>query len=360
MGEPKPRVLVVDDEEDLRRLVRLSLSADFEVLEASHALEAIEQVRAHDVEVVLLDVMMPGMSGLEAVPKLKAAARGPLPVILLTALDDQTSRNQGLAAGADDYLGKPVDRRELILRVQNFVRLERQERLIREQLEALTHLQAVKDDLVDLLVHDLRNPLSAVKSAFQLLEVHATPSDRALFDFGKHALVRVMDGIDDLLKVRLLEGGQLPLERQPLSLEALTQDVVQTLRTVALDGKIELSLRVEGPNDLTADARLLRRALENLLINALRHTRGPVEVTILGDDTSRTVVVSDHGPGVPDFLKGELFDRFGSLTLQKAGKRRGHGLGLYLVRLVASAHGGSVVVRDRVGGGAEFVLTLPR
>jgi two-component system, sensor histidine kinase and response regulator len=360
MGETKPLVLVVDDEDDLRRFLRLILSNDFEILEARDAFEAIALVQTTEVEVVVIDVMMPGMTGVEAVPKLKAAARGPLPVLLLTALDDQASRNLGLSGGADDYLSKPVDRRELVLRVQNFVRLRRQEHLIRQQLEALTNLQAVKDDLTDLLVHDLRNPLTAVKSAFQLLELNATPENRSLFDLGKNALNRVMEGIGDLLKVRMLEEGQLPLTREVVSLEALATDVVQTLRAVALDGDIVLSQRVEGPSDANVDAKLLRRALENLLINAFRHTRGPVELTLLGDATSRRIVVADRGPGVPDFLKGELFDRFGSLTLQKAGKRRGHGLGLYLVRLVALAHGGSVEVRDRPGGGAEFVLTVPR
>ncbi len=359
-ADQKPLVLVVDDEEVLRRLVRVGLSQRFEVMEASNALEAIALVGQHDIEVVVIDVMMPGMSGLEAVPKLKAAARGPLPVLLLTALDDQENRNVGLESGADDYLGKPVDRRELVLRVQNFVRLGRQERIIREQVEALTNLHALKDDLTALFVHDLRNPLTAVRSAFQLLQANARAEDRDLFDLGQAALDRVMTGIEDLLKVRMLEEGQLQLGRAPVSLEALANETANTLRAAALEGKVQVSITSNGDSTVNADAGLLRRALENLLINALRHTRGGIDIELTQEPGQVSMVVADRGAGVPDYLKGELFDRFGSLTLQKAGKRRGHGLGLYLVKLTAEAHGGSVKVTDREGGGARFVLTLPR
>ena len=359
-SESKPLVLVVDDDESIRRLVRLALSQRFRVLEAESGVEALTLVEQNDVEVVVIDVMMPGMTGLQACPQLKAKARGPLPVLILTALDDQANRNAGLEAGADDYLTKPIDRRELVLRVQNFVRLRRQEQLIRQQLESLSQLQALKDDLTALLVHDLRNPLTAVKSAFQLMEPQIVEADRDIFLLGKNALNRVMEGVSDLLKVRMLEKGQLQLERSPTDLEDLANSVVTTLRTAALDGNIDVRVQATGDVTGSVDAKLLRRALENLLINAFRHTRERVDVEVTGTETQLTLSVCDRGAGVPDFLKGELFDMFGSLALQKAGGRRGHGLGLYLVKLVAQAHCGGVVVTDRPGGGAAFVISFPR
>jgi two-component system, sensor histidine kinase and response regulator len=360
MTDSKPLVLVVDDDDDIRRLVRLVLCQRFEVLEAASALLAIEQVRERDVEVVLIDVMMPGMTGIQAIPLLKKSARGPLPVLLLTALGHQEHRNEGLAAGADDYLSKPVDRRELELRVQHFVRLRRQENLIRQQLEELSKVTALKDDLTALLVHDLRNPLTAVKSAFQLLERSAQPQDRELFELGKNSLARVMESVGDLLKVRMLEQGKLTLERAPAQLDVVATTVVQVLRTAALDGKVDVELHARGDTTASVDVKLIQRALENLLMNALRHTKERIDIEVVGDTKTIAISVSDRGPGVPDPLKDELFDMFGSLALQKAGGRRGHGLGLYLVRLVADAHGGEVVVRDRAGGGASFVVTLPR
>ena len=356
-AQPLPLVLIVDDDDAIRAMIIRWLRGRFTTLEAPNAQRAIELVAEHDVEVVVIDVMMPGMSGIQAVPLLKAKARGPLPVLLLTALDDQPSRNAGLSAGADDYLGKPVDRMELTLRVLNFVRLGRQERLIRKQLEEMSQLQALKDDLTALLVHDLRNPMTAVKSAFNLMAPNVAPQDREIFDLGKHALDRVMENVGDLLKVRMLEQGQLPLQREAVELEVLAQQVVRGIEAAALDGNI--SVQVIGQAKASVDRKLMTRALENLLINAFRHTRERVDVEVRQTATGVEVAVSDRGPGVPDFLKGELFDMFGSLTLQKSGGRRGHGLGLYLVRLMARAHGGEVVVRDREGGGASFVISLP-
>ena len=358
--EKRPVVLVVDDDETIRQLVKLALGERFEVVLAPHALEALSVVATQPVDVVVCDVMMPGMTGIDAVPLLKAKAKGLLPVLLLTALDDKNSRHQGLLAGADDYLAKPLDRQELVLRVQHFVRLRRQDQLIREQLEKLTHLQALKDDLTALLVHDLKNPLTAVRSAFQLMEANITEDDQGVFSLGTRALNRVMEGVEDLLRVQMLEERQLPLALLPLDLAELARGVEKTLRAAALDGKVQVDFVTSGDTMLDGDDKLLRRALENLLINGFRHTRGEVLISVTGDAGHVRLEVADRGQGVPDFLKGELFDRFGSITLKESGGRRGHGLGLYLVRLVVRAHGGEVEVRDREGGGAVFCLTLPR
>lgn len=356
---PRPLVLIVDDDDDIRRLMRLSLSKHFEVLEATDGLEAIALVTAHDVEVVVADVMMPGLSGIEAVPLLKGKARVPPRVLLLTALDDQEHRNRGLEAGADDYLIKPLDRRELELRVQLWVRLGRQERVIRQQLEAMSQLQAMKDDLTALLVHDLRNPLTGASAALQLLEATVPAAEREVLLLGKNSINRVMEGVSDLLKVRMLEKGELPLERGRCAPVAVARAAAAAVRAAALERALELN--VEGPADLevSADAKLLSRALENLIINALRHTRERVDVDVAADGPWVRIAVRDRGPGVPDFLKAELFDMFGSVKLKSSGGRRGHGLGLYLVRLVARAHAGDVEVSDRAGGGASFVISLP-
>lgn len=355
----RPLVLVVDDDDGIRRLVRLSLAQQYTVFEAADAAEALACIEANDIEVVVTDVMMPGQTGVEAMPRWRAAAKGPLHVLVLTALGDQQHRNEALEAGADDFLAKPVDRRELLLRVQHFVRLGRQERTIHQQLDSLSQLQALKDDLVALLVHDLRNPLTALRTAMQLMAPSIPPDDQRVFQLGETALKRVIDGVSDLLKVRMLERGELPLERTRFDAAELARDVVQTLEAAALGSKVKLEVTVHDAVELNADRTLLMRALENLVMNAIRHTKERIDLEVSRAGDRALLVVADRGPGVPDFLKDELFDMFGSLALKGSGGRRGHGLGLYMVRLVARAHGGEVVVRDREGGGARFELTLP-
>jgi two-component system sensor histidine kinase/response regulator len=355
------RVLVVDDEPELRRLVGGVLKGSHEVILAASGEEALELAARERFDAVVLDVTMPGMSGLEVCRALRERSAAYVAILLLTALDDAQSRRAGLEAGADDYVSKPFQRRELELRVQHFVRLAQQDRLIRTQVAALHELVALKDDLSALIVHDLRNPLTGVMTALALLERDASlsPEVRETARNGRFAASRVMDATKDLLQIRLLEANQLPLSVAPASVYEVAARAVDTLRLTAERDGVELRLHVEGDATAPIDEKLVLRAVENLVMNAIRHTRGVVDVEVRRLPTRVVVAVADRGYGVPDELKSGLFDKFGSLELQRAGARRGHGLGLYLVRLVARAHGGDVDVDDREGGGACFRLVLP-
>src|SRR5438874_8307428 len=170
MDDPRPAVLVVDDETMNRSLFRATLGASCEVIEAASGRQALELLQKRRVDLVLLDVMMPEMNGYDVCKRIKELSTEYLPVLLVTALGEQEDRNRGLEAGADDFLSKPVDRRELLLRTRAFLRLREQEKVIRSQLEQLQRLQHAKDDLVALLVHDLRSPLAGIIAHLQLLQ----------------------------------------------------------------------------------------------------------------------------------------------------------------------------------------------
>src|SRR5690349_11488140 len=144
----RPAVLVVDDEPMNRSLIRGTIGGFCEVLEAGSGSEALEQIKLRTIDLGLLDVMMPHMNRYEVGQAIKADARDYLPVVLVTALGEQSDKDRGLEAGADDFLTKPVDRRELLLRTRAFLRLREQDKVIRRQLEEMRRLQAAKDDLV--------------------------------------------------------------------------------------------------------------------------------------------------------------------------------------------------------------------
>jgi len=358
-------VLVVDDEARNRALVRAILAKTCLVIEAASAAEAYVLIEKHDVDLVLLDVMMPFESGISAAARIKAstAGRGYLPIIMLTALSDQDDRNAALAAGADDFLSKPVDARELTLRAHSFLRLRQQERQIRQQRDELQKVLDLKDDLFGLLVHDLRNPLTSVIAMLQVLQSEAE-SPQAMEDAhaGLVAAQRVGGVIDDILQLIALEAGQIQLLWSACSLSHVAGDAAETLRGAARDRDIEL--RIVGDAVVEGDTALLRRAIENLLANAVRYAprRSRVDVNITTDvDTDAvTVAVGDRGPGVPDDRKHALFTKFGGIPRKvEATARRSYGFGLYLVDLVARAHDGSASVFDRDGGGASFELSLP-
>jgi two-component system sensor histidine kinase/response regulator len=228
-----PVILVADDERPNRALVHAYLSPQYRVIEVedgSRALSALEHEGA--VDLVLLDVRMPGKSGVEVCREIKAMARpGFLPVVLLTALTAQEDRRAGLQAGADDFLTKPVDPVELKLRCAALIERRRQEATIRKQVEELRSLQRLKDELFLLIVHDVRNPLQGVEGHLQMVRpaLDGLPEIRADIDAAYRSARRIRELVDSVLEVRLLEHGKLPLQRASFLVAEVISEALTTL-----------------------------------------------------------------------------------------------------------------------------------
>jgi signal transduction histidine kinase len=386
-GAERPTILVVDDEPANRALVRAFLGSRYELCEAADGAQALDVLSTTPVDLVLLDVMMPHLSGIEVCRRIKndggpGGGQGPadlpyLPVILLTALGAQEDRNHGLEAGADDFLTKPVDRHELLLRVQTFVKLRRQDEhirgqlaelaqrdnLIRNQLEELRALDALKDDLVSLMVHDLRNPLTGIVGFLDTMQTKADePELREDAQMALQASARMQEVLGDILHVRMLESGTVQIHRELVEADAMVRDAISTIWLAARARHVEIT-QVTDPLDsyVPADRKLVQRAIENLLTNALKYSPSGavVQAVVRRIEDDVEIEIADRGAGIPDHLKAQLFQKFGSVEASQGQSRRGIGLGLYLVRLVANAHGGRAVVRNREGGGTSFSLLLP-
>lgn len=376
--ESRPVILIVDDEPMNRALLRALLNPIYEIQEAENGPSALDILEGHPVDLVLLDVMMPVMNGFEVCRLIKEKGGEYLPVLLLTALDQQDQRNAGLSAGADDFLSKPVDRHELLLRVQTFVRLREQDQRIREQLDELRardeliqqqmrelqELDVIKDDLVSLMVHDLRNPLAGVMGFLGALKLDL--EDERLRNDAEMALQasnRLREILDDMLHVRMLESGTVRLHRELVQAGALVEDAIRSVWGAARARRIEIAPDIEIADlSIQGDRKLIRRAVENLLTNALKYspTGSTVRAAVRPAGDSVEIEIADRGAGIPNELKEQLFQKFGSVESARGEARVGVGLGLYLVKLVATAHGGSASVRDRKHGGSAFGLLIPR
>ncbi len=357
-----PTVLVVDDEERNRLFLRPLLRDHYRIIEAENAAAALAVLERERVDLVLLDVMMPEMTGFEACKLIKERHRDTfLPVLLVTGLTDQQQRRIGLQSGADDFLTKPVDPEELLLRTRAFLRLRAQDALIRQQLKQLKRMQSAQDELISLMVHDLRSPLSGIMAHLQLL-LDGLAAGTARQDAA--AALRTADSmfstLEDALQVRLLEEGRLEIHRVRVDVPELIKSAVATLEAVARRKKIDLELRVEAEQPASLDEKLVRRAIENLLGNAVKYTPSGRDIAVVVRQAAGAVVIeiADRGPGIPAEMRAGMFEKFGSVEAKKGGIRKGIGLGLYMVKLVAEGHGGKVEILDRDGGGALFRLEL--
>jgi signal transduction histidine kinase len=349
------KFLLVDDlEENLVALEVLLRRDGLEILKARSGREALELLLAHDVALALVDVQMPDIDGFELAELMRGTARTrTVPIIFVTAESSEEHRVfQGYDAGAVDFLHKPVDPRILRHKTETFFQLERQRLQLAETLR-------LNETFVAAVGHDLRNPLSAILTAAQLLEMTAT-DDRTrltasrLRSSGKR-MSAIIDDLFDLARVRL--GGGITIEPEDTDLLASAQRVVTEHQQVHPRRHIE----VQSAGDLRGewDQRRLEQVLSNLIGNAERHgvSDSPVVVRLDGQHDEVTFSVHNGGVIAPDVLP-DLFDPFRS-GREKAS-RDGLGLGLFIVRQVVEAHGGDVQVTSTEEAGTTVRVCLPR
>ena len=360
------RVLVVDDDAKNRVLLRDILAArGHEVLLAASGHEALDVAAQHNPDVILLDVMMPGMDGFQVCERLRSRPEtATIPIIFVTALVDRKDRLKGIDMGANDYLVKPIDSRDVVLRVRNAVRMKKMFDQVRQANVELQKLEELRDKLVRWIVHDMKAPMGGISGHLELLLMDA--EDRLTAeqqDYVRGALnstQRLLQMANMLLDISRLEEKRMPLDIRPVDLAAIASDAVKELSGLAKEKNIEIRCPT-GPKTAPADAASIRRVIENLLDNAIRCLQqgGRIEVRVaIGEDDAR-VEVADNGPGIPSKYQAKIFEQFGQVELRDERKLYSTGLGLNFCKLVVEAHGGRIGVASEENKGSAFWFTLP-
>ena len=360
------RILVVDDMPvNVRLLAGILKLAGYDVVTASSGREALDRFQVSSIDVVLLDVMMPDMDGFEVCRRIKEEVFF-LPVVMVTALRETEDRVKALEAGADDFLTKPVDEVEVVARVKSLVRVKRQREELDLAYAELRRVEAMREDLTSMIVHDLRTPLTSLLTGLQSLELlgELTPDQLEMVWIAVSGGQTLLSLINDLLDIGKMESGTVELKRQEIAPGKMIDDAAA--QVFALLPNKRLTLTKEAPDTLpalSADQDKLCRTLVNLLGNAIKFTPpdGIITLTVRYDAAQAELIfsVSDTGEGIPKEAFERIFEKFGQVETRKAGRTMSTGLGLTFCKLAVEAHGGRIWVESEPGKGSTFSFTIP-
>lgn len=360
-------ILIVDDNRWSRDLVRAALEGDGHTLiTAASGEEALEIAGRTPIDVVVLDLMMSGIGGIEVASRLRTTSRtAEVGILCLTGADDVEHRVLALRNGADDLIGKPVHGNELRTRVNLLLRKREAAHDMRESLSRLQRLETWKDDLVHMIIHDMGNVLAGTVGYLELA-LSAPGLDPAVardVESAQACARGVQRMLADVMDLRRLEEGRLPLARTPIDVESLIREEMETLFAVAAARRKKLEIAVEpGLPPMHADRGLVGRVLTNLVTNAVKHSGKGRTVTIgalAGAGGTVALFVDDEGPGIAAEVRRRLFEKFVTGAAEGSGAERGRGLGLAFCKVAVEAHGGTIQAQPREPVGTRFLVELP-
>jgi len=357
-------ILLVDDEAPNRAIMRRYLAnSGHTIVEASSGEQALALAAQQPPDLVLLDVIMPGLDGYEVTRRLKAmAGEAFLPVVLVSGLTDQVARRQGLAAGADDFVSKPVDPQELVVRVRNLLSLRAKERALSEQNLELSELHRFKKEINALLIHDLKSPLAVSLMCLEhaLSTCRCGGETREALDDALLANTRLKAMITNVLDIDRLESARLAPMVARFDTAAWAESILSARRWEATQREIAIDNRIGVGTEALGDPALLARVLDNLIDNALRYTprKGRIVLSVTRDALGTVSVrVGNTGTPIPENMRTKIFEKYGQVDASFTSTNGG--FGLYFCMLALEAHGGRIYVEETPELGTVFVLDLP-
>jgi signal transduction histidine kinase len=353
------KVLIVDDTLANVELLTSSLKPiGYQLAVATSGEKALKIAERFQPDIILLDVMMPGMDGFETCRQLKASATTQnIPVIFVTAKVEAEDVIRGLRLGAVDYVTKPFREEEIHARVRTHL-------LLKYSLDALTQANVQKDKLLGMVAHDLRSPISGIHGYSEILlddSESVAPAER------KEMLAEVISAcnsmltlVNDLLDSSAIAAGTLTLNKRSNNLAELIKQRVNIARFTATKKSITLVDQITASPVMHFDERRIGQVLDNLISNAVKFSpaNSCVTIRVAATPTGAEIAIDDEGPGLTESDQQKLFSAFQPLSARPTGGEVSTGLGLAIVKKVIDAHGGTITTRRRPEKGTSFIFTL--
>ena len=362
-----PLVLLVDDEpKNLKLLGNLLREKNYRMALASDGKRALEIAQAQLPDLILMDVMMPEMSGFEVCKALKKEkATAGIPIIFLTAKSDEKDIVTGFRSGGNDYVVKPLKSEELLARVETHLDLKFSREALQQANDELREINANQIKFFNIVAHDLRNPFVGLKSFPQLLESYCTSfSPDAIVEMAKGAsqqAERVLALLENLLHWAKGQMGQVSFEPRRYSLKTLINESVLVADTHIKGKSLKLVQQIEDDIRAEIDFQMVSTIIRNLISNAIKFSREGKTITIAAyaNDSEVTIEVHDQGIGMEDKIKNQLFKIGERVTTQGTSGEKGTGLGLLICQQFVERHGGKIWAKSELGQGSSFFVRLP-
>ena len=363
------KLLVVDDVQTNVLLLKALLSKDgYGILVANNGQEALEVIRNENPDLILLDVMMPGMDGFEVAERLKSEEyRCEIPIIFLTALDDTQSIVNGFKLGAGDFISKPFRKEELMVRIKHQLSLVAARRIIEEKNEELRKTIAGRDKMYSVIAHDLRSPMASMKMLLNtiMMSVEKDKIDPDIFDMlemSNKTSEEVFSLLDNLLKWTKSQLGKLTVISQKLDISGLADGVVEVMNSVAEVKHIKLIRTDHESFFVYVDIEMIKSVLRNLISNAVKFSNpdSDIKVGIKAEDGKVIVSVTDSGKGIKKEDQHKLLKDSTHFTTYGTNSEEGSGLGLLLCRDFARKNGGELWFESEENLGSVFSFSLPQ
>jgi signal transduction histidine kinase/HPt (histidine-containing phosphotransfer) domain-containing protein len=368
----QPSIFVIDDEPSNFDAIQFLLEgADYLFHYASSGRRAIERLDRVQPDVILLDMMMPDLDGIEVCRLIKASPQWQsIPIIMVTALKEKTDLARCLAAGADDFISKPVERIELTARLTSMLRIKRQYESLQRAKEKSDLALKAKADFLALMSHEIRTPINGILGATQLLATTSlTPEQQRYLRTAKVSSEVLLTVVNDILDFSKIDAGKLTLEQKSIELHTVIQDICESIATkaTAKNLQIDRSIAADIPTYILGDITRLRQILLNLVNNAIKFTEtGKVTISatvapqqsVESGEVEILFTVRDTGIGIEADEIGKLFQAFNQANTSTSRKYGGTGLGLAICSRLIELMEGKIWVESQVGIGTEVYFTI--
>ena len=362
------KILIVDEVMSNVLLLKVLLTNEkFAIATASNGRQALEQVEKENPDLVLLDVMMPDMSGFEVAQHLKSNPNtADIPIIFLTALNSTADIVKGFQVGANDFISKPFNKEELIIRVTHQISLVAAKRLILSKTEELQRTIAGRDKLYSVIAHDLRSPMGSIKMVLNMLILNL-PSEKIgaemyeLLTMANQTTEDVFSLLDNLLKWTKSQIGKLNVVYQDVDLVEVTDGVIEIFSMVASLKKIRIHEMKPEKMMVNADIDMLKTVVRNLLSNAIKFSKENSEVLVKMEEVDGMAVVSvqDYGCGISEEGQKKLLHTDTHFSTFGTNNEEGSGLGLLLCKDFVVKNGGKLWFTSKEGEGSIFSFSIP-